>query len=274
MDKLDKNTELLKDYFEKRDDILMAFVFGSYAKKQEISGSDFDVAVHFATERNNADYKKEDEMRSDIADIVKKEIDLVCLNKAPASLTSSIIKTGIPLVIKNKKLYWKIYLKVSLEAEDFWNFARDYFRIYKTAKSLAPEQKTMLLQRLQFLDSELKEIEKFKKTTFNEYQEDKTKRRNIERWAENIINAAIDISKIILSSERKRMPKTYENALRDFGILSGLNQEEIKRLPKFANLRNILAHEYLDILYERIQNFILEFPPLYKKMSDFLKKYI
>ncbi len=276
----EEKIKLLKDYFAKRDDVLMAFVFGSYAKGREVSESDFDVAVYLKPEEKGAErekdisYENTDEIWAEVTDIVEKEVDLVCLNNAPASLVSNVIKTGIPLVIKDQKLYLEIYLRESLEAEDFLEFAKDYFGIYQRAESLLPEQKIRLFERLQFLDDELKELEEFRQLTFKEYQSDKTKRRNIERWTENIINAAIDAAKIILASEKKMMPKTYEGALRDFGIFAGLTEKDSRRLSKFAGLRNILAHEYLDILYEKIQNFVLEFPPLYKKIANFLERYL
>ena len=101
--------------------------------------------------------------------------------------------------------------------------------------------------------------------TFDDYREDKMKRRGIERWAENILNATIDIAKITLASEKKLMPRTYEEALLNFGSLSGLSEEEARRISKFANLRNILAHKYLEILYVRLEKFIQEALPLYPK---------
>ncbi len=271
MEQIQGKIGLLKDYFARRDDVVMAFVFGSYASGHEVLESDFDLAVYFI--HGMEGIGKEDEIWSDVSGIVKKEIDLVCLNNAPASLISDVIKRGISLVIKDEKLYWDIYLRMSMEAEDFLEFANDYFKIYKMAQSLTPEQKVRLLERLQFLNEEMKEIEGFKKLTFDEYKTDKTKRRNIERWAENNINASIDIAKIILASEKKMMPKTYEEALRDFGILVGLDEEDSRKFSRFANLRNILAHEYLEILYERLKNFIEGFPPLSKKITDFLDKY-
>mgnify|MGYP005843945107 CR=1 FL=1 len=70
------------------------------------------------------------------------------------------------------------------------------------------------------------------------------------------------------------MPRTYQEALYNFGILAGLTDEEAKEVSRYANLRNILAHEYLDILYGRIQRLIKESPPLYKKISDFLDNYL
>ena len=47
---LPEKTELLKDYLVKRDDVLMAFVFGSCAQGQETSESDFDIAIYFKPE--------------------------------------------------------------------------------------------------------------------------------------------------------------------------------------------------------------------------------
>ncbi|MBU4298811.1 DUF86 domain-containing protein [Patescibacteria group bacterium] len=273
-----KKQELLKDYFAKRKDVLMAFVFGSWARGQQMLESDFDVGVYFDQKYLPEDEQKrfelEDEIWSDVSRIVEKEVDLVCLNIAPASLVSNVIKTGIPLVIKDKKIYWDIYLKVSLEAEDFLNFAEDYFKISKEAKSLAPEQKEKLLERLQFLNKELREIENFKKLTFSEYKNNSVQRRNIERWAETIINAIIDAAKIVLASEQKFMPRSYEYALLDIAILAGFNREEAEKFSKFAELRNILAHEYLDILYGRLQNFVKEFPPSCQKIFEFLEKYL
>ena len=70
------------------------------------------------------------------------------------------------------------------------------------------------------------------------------------------------------------MPRTYEEAMRNFGILSGLNETESKKFSNFASLRNVLAHEYPEILYQRIQDFIRLSPKLYKKIFVFLKVYL
>lgn len=257
----------LKEYFQKRDNVLMAFLFGSFAKGLETKDSDVDVAVYLK------DQKSEKDIWIQLPNNFGKEIDLVCLNEAPASLISNVFKTGIPLVVKDKKLYWHLYLEKSLEAEDFLHFSTDFLRIYQKAQSLIPEEKIRLLERKQFLDTELKELENFKKVTFREYHDNKMQRRNIERWTENIINASIDIAKIVLASEKKRMPKTYDDALLDFGFLTGLSQSASEKFARFASLRNILAHEYLDILYSRIQAFIKEAPAIYKRIFGFLDRY-
>ena len=247
----------------------MAFLFGSFSKEREIEESDMDIAVYLKGNRDQFD-----NIWSEVISLVNREVDLVDIKDAPATLVSNILKTGIPLTIKDKNLYWNIYLEKSLEAEDFCLFLEDFRSIYQKSKSLIPEEKARLLERVQFLESEFEDIEELKNLKFKEYQDDKVKRRNIERWTENILNATIDIAKIVLASERKNMPKTYEQALFNFLLLTGVNEKEIKEFSHFSNLRNILAHEYLDILYQRIQDFISKAPHFYTKIFAFLNKYL
>ena len=61
---------------------------------------------------------------------------LVVLNSAPATLVSNIAKTGIPMAIKDRGLYWDEYLAKSLEAEDFAEFVQSFWKIYVRSKSL------------------------------------------------------------------------------------------------------------------------------------------
>jgi uncharacterized protein YutE (UPF0331/DUF86 family)/predicted nucleotidyltransferase len=259
---------LLKEYFKKEPSVILAFLFGSFAKGREMEESDVDIAIYLKEKRKRAKIYRE------LCHILEREVDLIDLEEAPASLVSNIFKTGIPLAIKDERLYWELYLKMSNEAEDFLEFVEDFWKIYKAAKSLSIEAKERLRIRYQFLDRELKFLEDFSKLSFQEYSEDETKRRNIERWAECIINALIDIAKIVLASERKPIPKSYGDALLHFGFLVGLNKKEAEDFSSFADLRNILAHEYLEVIYERIQEFIKKFPLFYEKIFAFLEDYL
>ena len=72
--------------------------------------------------------------------VIHKDIDLVCLNYAPASF-ETIIKAQIPLVIKDGRLHLETYLKASMETRDFLEFSEDFYRIYKEARSLTAEQR-------------------------------------------------------------------------------------------------------------------------------------
>ena len=138
-EKIKVKIKRLKEYFKKTPEVLMAFVFGSYAKNMAGEESDFDIAIYLKEK------EKENKIWSKISRIVEKEVDLVCLNEAPASLISNIFKTGIALSIKDKRLYWELYLRASSEAEDFLAFSRDFWAIYERSNSLIPEDETRLL---------------------------------------------------------------------------------------------------------------------------------
>ncbi|MBC7190537.1 nucleotidyltransferase domain-containing protein, partial [Candidatus Aerophobetes bacterium] len=158
-----KLLEKLRKYFEKKENVILAFVFGSWVKGTFGEDSDIDIGVYLKDE------KEEKSIWVELSRITGCKVDLVVLNSAPASLVSNIFKTGIPLAIKDKKLFWDIYLTKTSEAEDFYEFAKSYQDIYRRAKSLTPEDKTRLIERIQFLESEFKEIDYFESLTFKEY---------------------------------------------------------------------------------------------------------
>ena len=70
-----------------------------------------------------------------------------------------------------------------------------------------------------------------------------------------MINAAIGIGKIVLSSEHRSAPQTYGQILLELETIPAF--APIKNLlAPFASLRNILAYEYLDLRFDRIVEFV------------------
>lgn len=269
--------KLLKDYFSKRQEVSMAFVFGSYAKDCEMKESDFDIAVYFKPDgktvewEEEKEYPGEDQIWTDVEKIVGIDTDLVVLNRAKPTVAFDILKTGLPLAIKDLNFFLEFYLIISREAEDFRQFIKDYWLVYQRSKSLSEEDKAKLIERIHFLDLEIQEFSDYQSLDFKTYQEDKFQRRNVERWIETLVIAAIDVAKIVLASDKKRMPSTYKEVLLNFGFLAGFSELESAKFAQFAKLRNILAHEYLDIRFSRIKKFIQEAKPLYEKLIDFTK---
>ena len=96
------NNELIKQaenyvlMIENDCKIKFAYIFGSFARCEENSSSDLDIAVMF--EKNYEDYD-DALLRGKYIDIgksiFKKEIDLVSLDRASLSLKYEIIKDGI-----------------------------------------------------------------------------------------------------------------------------------------------------------------------------------
>ena len=131
----DQIQRILKEYFEKKEDVLMAFLFGSYAKSSTHRESDVDVAIYFRPQMNHLEweefdikYEREDEIWLDVEKLLKRNVDLIVLNRARSSIASSAI-SGIPIVIKDRGLYLDFMLRVTAEAEDFRETVEDYWRI-------------------------------------------------------------------------------------------------------------------------------------------------
>jgi len=87
--------------------------------------------------------------------------------------------------------------------------------------------------------------------------------------------ASIDIAQAFLASEKRRIPQSYSNILKLF-IAIHLGKDTALKFAEFAKLRNIVAHEYLDITWAKIKDFISEadrmYPKFIEKVEALLKK--
>ncbi len=123
-----KVLESLKNYFEGRDDISFAFLFGSAARGKVRREGDVDIAVYFEPEKEleweafNKTYEGENRIAFDLERLLKKDVDFVVLNRARAVVADEIIRKGTALVIKNRGTFLDFLCIVSDEAE----YVRDW----------------------------------------------------------------------------------------------------------------------------------------------------
>jgi predicted nucleotidyltransferase len=117
--------EALKRYFETRKDLAFAFLFGSQARGTATKLSDIDIAVYFYPEKRHPVeyeeekfYEAEEKIWGDLERLLKKEVEMLVLNRASASVAASAIR-GIPLAINDWELYLDFMEIVTTEAEDF-----------------------------------------------------------------------------------------------------------------------------------------------------------
>ena len=115
----------LRRYFKRRDDVAFAFLFGSQARGTDTPRSDVDVAVYFYPKRRRPIefeeeiyYEGEEEIWSDLEELLNREVELLVLNRAPATVADSAIR-GIPILINDPGLYVDFMLVVTSEAIDF-----------------------------------------------------------------------------------------------------------------------------------------------------------
>lgn len=259
--------KILSDYFSGRDEIVMAFLFGSQSSCRERQSSDWDIGVYFKPENRletetMREYPCESRIRGDVENILASEVDLLVLNRARPSLVFSILNTGKPLVVKDERMFLDLLSKTHYDAVDFWGFVNEYWKIYRQAASLTPEARAILIEYLSFLENEFADMPKFKGFTWQRYREDRDARRNLERWIENLVMGSLDIAKVILSSAKKDVPQTYRDTLRALGAMC-FNEAFSEQFSEFSDLRNIIVHEYLDIRWRRIQRFIEKASELY-----------
>jgi uncharacterized protein YutE (UPF0331/DUF86 family) len=133
---------------------------------------------------------------------------------------------------------------------------------------LSKEQKDSILERITFIQVELKDFEELAvNINWPVYQDDRHKRREIERLTENLANAVIDISKIVLAGETVEIPGTYQDIILKLGEMGIVNKELAAKLANLAKARNILAHQYLDLKWDLIK-------PLLENAPTFLKQFI
>lgn len=271
----------LKAYFEKREDVVMAFLFGSRAKNRVGPLSDWDVAVYLKTdsgrvewEERNKEYPEMNKIWGDVMDILKTDnVDLIILNQAPSSIANTAI-SGKPLIVKDRKLYLEFMLIVSREAEDYRQFVDEYAKVFWRSASLAPPDRERLKKSLSFLGQQMLLYKDFTGLSLKEYEEDHHKRNDVERWIENIMNASIDIAKLVLGSQKKPIPSTYRDALRNAAWALGFSEDFGLKLEQWAKLRNILAHEYLDIRWKQINEFIHKSEDMFQKFIESVKTFL
>ena len=195
------------------------------------------------------------------------------LNRAPANVASSAI-CGMPLVIKDRGLWLKFMLIITGIAEDFMEFSRDYYEIYLRSASLSPEDADRLRRTIEFIENQMTLYATLSGWTFSDYEKDLIKRGAAERWVENMVNAVTDISKIVLSSGKKPSPYGYADAVRASIIYLDVREDFWDKFLNWIKLRNILAHEYLDIKWKRISDFIQYSEPYFKSFVDAAKKFL
>ncbi|MHA1300337.1 MAG: type VII toxin-antitoxin system MntA family adenylyltransferase antitoxin [Candidatus Helarchaeota archaeon] len=110
---MDNQLKMSRNILEKDKDVLLGYIFGSYAKNTQNKLSDIDFAIFL--KKNKKDYliNKRMEYIGKLIEIFKiNEVDLVILNNAPIFLQYVIIKTGNLIFSRDEKTRVKYETRV------------------------------------------------------------------------------------------------------------------------------------------------------------------
>lgn len=271
---------ILRSYFAAKPEVIMAFLFGSVVTGNRTSESDIDIAVYLLPAQKGfevegiSQYECEEEIWGEVEKIIHENVDLVVLNRAPASVAAAVFYNGIPILVKDKNLYWQFFLTVTNSAEDFMSFVDDFLEIKQRSKSLSKLDRSRLIRIADFLEAELADINLFRELNMEIYLANASIRRNVERWTENIVNASIDIAKIILASQKLPVPQTYRETVENLSAVKGFSKINMSEMSSFTGLRNILARDYLDIRFSRIRSFVDRVEDLYGRLLSSVKVWL
>jgi uncharacterized protein YutE (UPF0331/DUF86 family) len=112
--------------------------------------------------------------------------------------------------------------------------------------------------------------------TFEEYLQDEDRQASIERYLEIVIQAAIDINKMLIKSVGNIDLEGLTNTevFRLAGELNFISSELATQLALSAGFRNVLAHGYDDIdpeiAYRALQLSVVQYPQYIQQIQTYL----
>ena len=281
----------LSGYFSARSDVAFAYLFGSAASGRATAESDVDVAVYLCeaaavspnpgrvlpdVEEHELRFPGEDEIWADVERICGSQVDLVVLNRAPASIAAGAMLTGTLLHSTDESLRMVYFLTVTTLAEDERDFAEDFVRIKERSRSLSEIDRSRLVRIVDFLEDELADAPRFAAIDMERYSTDRDFRRSVERWVENLVNASIDAAKIVLASGRRPVPQTYRETVDMLATVDGFRDmaATARRLAANTRIRNMLAHEYLDLRYTQVNAVVDGAAATYGQLVEALRSWM
>jgi len=129
--------------------------------------------------------------------------------------------------------------------------------------------------RIEYIKEKIKDIN-FEILKYDETLDKRIKKTHLaaaERWAEEIIESAININNEILKDFGKISESYYESFL-ELKVIDLFDDEFLEKIANTAGFRNRLAHEYMSLNEEITINSIKNIPVLYKNYLIEINKFV
>lgn len=105
----------LGEFFRDKEEIFLAFVFGSAAAGNLKEGSDVDIAVLFENRPNFHDVLK---ITNAVSELTGREADIVVLNDSSPVIRMQVLKKGKLIKVRNAAIYNNFYVRTVKEYDD------------------------------------------------------------------------------------------------------------------------------------------------------------
>ncbi len=106
---------ILADFFKTKSGVLLVFLFGSAVSGKMTEESDIDIGILFEHER---DFFEINELKSELNEILKRDIDIAVLNSASPVLKMQVLKKGLLAFAKDKKYYNNFFVDTINQYDD------------------------------------------------------------------------------------------------------------------------------------------------------------
>lgn len=108
--------QVIKKFFSKKREVVAVYLFGSVVKKSKKNPEDIDIAALYL-DKKAPDFREQLDIKENLVALLKKEVDLVILNRANPILTHQILRDGKQLLNNNPSLVNHFFVR-SLNAYD------------------------------------------------------------------------------------------------------------------------------------------------------------
>lgn len=134
-DMLSKYISLIVKYFSQDEEVMLAYLYGSYAKGNADIRSDVDIAL-LVRQKPRLITKKEIAYALEIENIIKNtEVDVRILNDSPLAFQYQVVKKGRLIFCRNQRLRVRYESNLINEYLDFKPYIEYYDRcMYKNIK--------------------------------------------------------------------------------------------------------------------------------------------
>lgn len=108
--------ERLRTFFKEDDNVLFAFLFGSHAEGAARRESDVDIAVFY---RQPPQAMQKIVAINSLSQAAGLDVHLSVLNEAPALLRHQVLKGGVPIIIKERQMYYSFREKTMADYDEY-----------------------------------------------------------------------------------------------------------------------------------------------------------
>ena len=102
-------------------------------------------------------------------------------------------------------------------------------------------------RRLGKLEQLLKQLRRAAKNKWEVYRSNEILRASVERWLQLLSECALDLCHHLIADRGWRTPSTYREAFQVLEENGVLDSELTRNMEKWAGLRNVLVHLYLEV---------------------------